>query len=140
MTGSRRRTFDRWVDQLLESLPARITALLDQAPLVVEDRPSPELIEQLGLDPEEDLLCGLHTGTPLTERSVQQFADPPEMIHLFREDIVETAGGWHPWQDEDDTWWGGASKIREQIRITVLHEIGHHFGLEDEDLEGLGYG
>jgi predicted Zn-dependent protease with MMP-like domain len=140
MTSSRRRTFDRWVDRVIAALPPRVAHLLEEAPLVVEDRPSPALLDELGLDPREDLLCGLHTGTPLTERSVQRGSDLPEMIQIFREDIVETAGGWHPWQDEEGTWWGGARRIREQIRITILHEIGHHFGLEEQDLEGLGYG
>jgi predicted Zn-dependent protease with MMP-like domain len=135
-----RRRFDRLFEEVLEAIPQRVRALLDETPVVIEDRPSPQMMEQLGLDPGEDNLCGLHTGTPLTERSVHAAHDPPEMIHIFREGVVEEAGGWSPWQDDDGNWWGGPDRIKHEIRVTLLHEIGHHFGLEDEDLEGLGYG
>jgi predicted Zn-dependent protease with MMP-like domain len=126
----RRETFDRWLEEELDRLPPRILALLDEAPLIVDDRPSPELLDELGIDEDEEVLCGLHSGTPLTERTVESGYDHPETIHLFREGIVAEAGGRR----------AGEAAIREQIRITLLHEIGHHFGLEEEDLEGLGYG
>ena len=110
-----------------------------EAPLIVEDRPSARLMTELGIDDDEEVICGLHTGTPLTERSVTDESDLPEMIHLFREGIVEHAGGWERHQDEDGQWCGGEETLRREIRITVLHEIGHHFGLEEEDLAELGY-
>jgi predicted Zn-dependent protease with MMP-like domain len=146
MTGHRdardavRERFDRLFEEVLDALPRRVHALLDEAPVIVEDRPSRELIDELGLDLNEENLCGLHTGTPITQRSVQASHDPPEMIHIFREGIVDEAGGWEAWQDDDGVWWGGPDRIRHEIRVTLLHEIGHHFGLEDEDLEELGYG
>ena len=56
-------------------------------------------------------------------------ADPPETIQLFREGIVAAAGGWP----------AGAEAVAEEIRVTVLHEVGHHFGLEEDDLEEVGY-
>ena len=124
-----RDRFDRLLERVLEMLPARLHEMLDQTPLIVEDYPSAELLEELGMDPDTEGLCGLHPGTPLTERSVLDSHDPPETIHLFREEIVEEAGGWA----------AGADAIAEEIRITVLHEIGHHFGLEEDDLEALGY-
>ena len=126
MTRTDRERFDILLEAILETLPPRLHKLLDEAPLIVEDRPSPDLMLELGID-EEEILCGLHTGTPLTERSVE-LADEPETIHLFRDGIVEHAGGWH---DEQNL-------VRE-IRITLLHEIGHHFGLEEKDLTELGY-
>jgi predicted Zn-dependent protease with MMP-like domain len=49
------------------------------------------------------------------------------------------AGGWEEGVDEDGTPYGGEARVREEIRITVLHEIGHHFGLGEDDLERLGY-
>jgi predicted Zn-dependent protease with MMP-like domain len=138
----KRERFDWLLERVLDELPARLRSLLEEAPLVVEDRPSPALCAEMGVDPEEeaDLLCGLHSGTPLTHRSVEHGHDLPEMIHLFREGIVAEAGGWTRWQDEEGTWLGGEARIEEEIRVTLLHEIGHHFGLEDEDLEGMGYG
>ena len=139
MNDAERGRFDRLLESVLAGLPPRLLALLDEAPLIVEDRPTPRMIRELNLDPTDEVLCGLHSGTPLTERSFGQGFDEPETIHLFREGIIEFSGGWMPVRDEDGTV-GGEPAIREQIRITLLHEIGHHFGLEEEDLEGLGYG
>jgi predicted Zn-dependent protease with MMP-like domain len=135
-----RRQFDLWLEEVLGALPPNVAALLEETPLIVEDRPSEQLIEELGLDTEEEILCGLHRGTPLTERSFGQGHDEPGAVYLFREGIVDEAGGWQHWEDDSGDRWGGPAAIREQIRITLLHEIGHHYGLEEGDLEGLGYG
>ena len=123
----------------MQTLPGRLRQLLQEAPLIVEDHPSPRLMAELGIDEGADSLCGLHTGTPLTEHSVAQGHDLPETIHLFREGIVEEAAGAEPWRDDDGQWWGGDEAVTEQIRITLLHEIGHHFGLDEDDLAELGY-
>ena len=129
MSPRDRERFDELLERVLDALPPALHELLDQAPLIVEDRPSRELLDELGLDEDEDLICGLHTGTPITERSVSDAPELPEMIHVFREGVLEHAGGWH----------AGDATIAEEIRITILHEIGHHFGLEEDDLEALGY-
>ena len=63
----------------------------------------------------------------------------PETIHLFREGIVIQAGGWCPMLTEARVIEGGPVAIAEEVRITLLHEIGHHFGLEEQDLRRLGY-
>jgi len=134
-----RERFDRIFEEVLAELPAPILALLDEAPVILEDRPGRALLAELGLDPETDGLCGLHSGVPLTERSVHDSGVMPETIHLFREGIVDEAGGWD--EDEDDEGpFGGEEAVRREIRITLLHEIGHHFGLDEDDLERLGYG
>ncbi len=86
---------------------------------------------------DDEILCGLHTGIALTERSVER-PDSSDVIHLFREGIVDTAGGWEEASDEEGEY-GGEARIREEIRVTILHEIGHHFGLDEGDLERLGY-
>ena len=129
MKPRNRERFDRLLERVLENLPPRLHDLLEEAPRIVEDHPAPKLLEELGMDPSLESLCGLHTGTPLTERSVGHGHDEPETIHLFRKGIIEEAGGWE----------AGEDTIQEEIRITLLHEIGHHFGLEEEDLESLGY-
>jgi len=103
--------------------------------VVVLDRPTSAMLRDLGLPPdqwEEEVatLCGLHTGTMLTERSIEHSGELPTDIHLFREGIVGAAGGWEQ----------GRERIAHEIRITLLHEIGHHFGLDEDDLERLGYG
>lgn len=138
MSPSDRKRFDALLEQVLESLPPRLHALLEEAPLIVDDRPSEALLAELGMD-DDELLCGLHSGTPLTERSVEGGAEAPETIHLFREGILDHAGGWEPFQDDDGTRLGGEDQVMREIRITLLHEIGHHFGLDEDDLAELGY-
>lgn len=136
-----RERFDGLFEEVLAELPDAIHRLLDECPIVLEDRPSRRLLEELrgsiGLDPEDELLCGLHTGIPLTERSVER-PELSDTIQIFREGIVDMAGGWEEGEDEEGPF-GGVERIREEIRITILHEIGHHFGLDEDDLERLGY-
>lgn len=136
MKPEARRRFDELVEQAIASLPPRIRQLLDEVPVVVMDRPDADMLRDSGLDPDDpeaaDELCGLHTGTALTQRSVEHSGDLPTVIHLFRRGIVAAAGGWHG-PDAD-------RRIYAEIRTTLLHEIGHHFGLDEDDLEQLGYG
>jgi predicted Zn-dependent protease with MMP-like domain len=134
MTQEERDRFDALMDDCLSALHDRIGHLLDEISIVVLDEPTPEMLKDLGIDPadEEALneLCGLHTGTALTERSVEA-TDLPTQVHLFRRGIVSLAGGWESPNADDEVY--------EEIRITVLHEMGHHFGLNEDDLEELGY-
>ena len=139
MRRADRERFDALLDEVIAALPQRIHDLLDEAPLIVDDRPSPELCAELGLDPEQENLCGLHSGSMLTERSVTHGHDLPETIHLFREGVIDEAGGWDEWVDDEGETWGGEARVKEEIRITLLHEIGHHFGLDEDDLAVLGY-
>lgn len=139
VTRRDRERFDRLFEEVLELLPRALHELIEEAPILVDDRPSRRLMKELGIDPDEETLCGLHSGTPLTERSVQQGFDLPETIHLFREGIIDEAGGWEPGVDEEGNPFGGEDAVREEIRITLLHEIGHHFGLDEDDLAQLGY-
>lgn len=121
-----------WFDEVLESvlaeLPPALHELLEEAPLVVDDRPEPGLLRELDMEQWPDELCGLHSGVPLTARSVE---DPwgMEVIHLFRAGIIAVAGGTAATEAD----------LRREIRITLLHEIGHHFGLDEDDLAELGY-
>lgn len=139
MRPLQRARFDGLLEAIIDQLPTPLHRLIEESPVVVEDRPSRALLAQLGVEPGEELLCGLHSGTPLTERSVQQGHDLPEVIHLFREGIVEQAGGWEECVDEDGQPMGGEAAIANEIRITLLHEIGHHFGLDEDELAALGY-
>mgnify|MGYP003341247131 CR=1 FL=1 len=83
---------DRLLEEVLAGLPAPLRALLDESPLVVEDRPSRTLLRSMGLESGDDL-CGLHEGLSRTERSVE-FPQLPDVITLFRSGIIELAGGW----------------------------------------------
>ncbi len=129
MKSKDRKRFDALLEKVLHALPRKLHDLLDEAPLIVEDYPDPKLLKELGMDPEEESLCGLHSGLSITERSVETTGDQLEMIHLFREGVIEESGGWE----------AGEEAVAEEIRVTLLHEIGHHFGLEEEDLEELGF-
>lgn len=126
--------FDELLERLLAGLPERVRSVFDEVPLHVMDEPDRLILKDLGVEPADmddavEELCGLHTGFMLTERPIEMDAVLPDEIHLFRRGIALMAGGW----DADD------ETVAEQIRITLLHEIGHHFGLEEEDLDELGY-
>jgi predicted Zn-dependent protease with MMP-like domain len=147
MTESERERFDALVEDVIDGVPGCLRALLDEVSLVVLDRPTPEMVRQLKKDGtlEEDFgerdedftdLCGLHTGTAITERSVQDHGFLPDQIHLFREGIVALALEESGLHREDP---GADDEIYEEIRVTLLHEIGHHLGLDEDDLEDLGY-
>lgn len=145
MNRAHREQFDALLQGVIDDLPPKIRALVDEVPIVVLDRPDKEIVRQLIADgtltPEDDPdeLCGLHSGTAITHRSIEDpggwgvgFDDlSPEQIHLFRIGIVDLAGGW----DQDDA----ETAVAEEIRITLLHEIGHHFGLDEDDLDRLGF-
>ena len=128
LSEGQRRRFDTLLEEVLEKLPPSLAALLEEAPLVVDDEPEPRLLAELGMDGDPEALCGLHSGIPLTERSVE---DPwaMEVIHLFRIGIMAEAGGEQ----------ASEADLRREIRVTLLHEIGHHFGLDEDDLAELGY-
>ena len=117
--------FEQLVERALAELPQQFAEFLEEVPLEVRPRPTRAQLKRLGLG-EDDLLLGLYEGIPLTERSVEHSGVRPAVIYLFQEDI-ELAS-----DSEQDL-------IRE-VRTTVLHEIGHHFGMDEDDLEKLGYG
>ncbi len=137
MRRRERERFDELFEGVLAALPARLHALLDECPVVLEDRPSLRLREELGMNDDDEILCGLHSGVALPARNIEH-PESAEVIHIFREGVVDSAGGWD--EDEDESGpFGGEVRICEEIRITLLHEIGHHFGLDEDDLERLGY-
>jgi predicted Zn-dependent protease with MMP-like domain len=129
-----RERFDRILERVMAGLPAALKELLDEVAVVVEDLPSPAVLRELGMTLEEaDELCGLHTGRPFTEGSGGEGElELPAEIQLYRVGIIAEAGGWN--QPDAD------ALVQEEVRVTLLHEIGHQFGLEEEDLDELGYG
>ena len=133
MTDAERQLFDNLLEEAMLELPTRIRTALDDMPLIVDDRPSDELLAEMGMTPAEgDELCGVFSGFAETERSV--FDAPlivPNQVQIFRVGIVAAAGGWDQPEADD--------LVYEQIMITILHEVGHRFGLDEDDLEGLGY-
>jgi len=131
--GQRER-FDAILGELIDQLPDHLHVLLEEVPLIVEDEPSDELLEDMGMDPYDSELCGLHWGTALTERSVEAPPSMPDRMMLFRGPIMRMAGALSRRGVRRE------AELTEQIRVTLLHEIGHHFGLDEDDLDALGYG
>ena len=92
MRRRERERFDELFEEELAALPEGIHKLIEECPLVLEDRPSQAILAELGID-EDEILCGLHTGVPLTDRSVER-PDSSDVVHIFREGIFDMAGGW----------------------------------------------
>jgi predicted Zn-dependent protease with MMP-like domain len=131
MNAERRNTFDAEFEAVLAELPARVHELIDQIPLVVEDYPSREVMRRTRTR-HRSQLCGLYTGIPLTRRSVNDWGVPSDVIHIYREGILAQANR------RDGSL--SLARLRKQIRVTILHEYGHHHGMSERDLRELGYG
>lgn len=117
--------FATLVEQALAELPEPFAEFLEEVPVEVRDRPTRKQLKLAGLE-EDELLLGLYHGVPRTGRSVEHSGRMPDVIYIFQEDIELVSA------TEAD--------LVEQVRITVLHEIGHHFGLDEDELDELGYG
>jgi len=113
------------VARLINRLPRQFREQLRNVEFVVEDWPSRELLLDEDLDPEEDTIYGLYQGIPLPERSSLDPPLLPDKITIFAQALLE---------DFPDP-----EELREEIRLTVLHEIAHYFGMDEEAIEDLGY-
>ena len=118
--------FAQLVERALAELPQQFADFLEEVPVQIEPRPSKRLLRSMGME-DDELLLGIYQGANLENRvEVEGFGSPvPNHILIFQEDIEEVS------DSETDL-------VRE-VRTTVLHEIGHHFGLDEDDLERLGY-
>lgn len=115
--------FDRLVDEAIASIPARFRAALDGVAVVIADEPTREQLRENGLRPDETLY-GLYEGVPLNEWG-GDWLPVPTRILVFRLPLEED------FPDPDD--------LADEVRITILHELAHHLGIEDEDhLRELG--
>src|SRR5262245_27138466 len=131
MSPSERKHFDRLLEEVVEGLPAEVLELMDDVPLVVEDYPSESLRKEMGIQ-DRDELCGLFRGIAITEPEDEHARQHTNQVLLFREGVLAAAID-EEGQISDD-------ELRLQMRITILHEYGHHYGLDEEELDELGYG
>ena len=131
MNSHTRRSFDELLEKVLERLPPLVHELIEKIPLVVEDYPSGSVLEQTGMRRRWQL-CGLYTGIPLTERSVWQSGTLPDVVTIYREGILASVA------DQDGNI--ETERLRNEIRVTILHELAHHHGLDEDELRELGYG
>ena len=121
----RRSEFDRLFEQALACLPAQFAKWVEEVPVILEDEPSPELLEEIGADEKGELLGSYH-GVALTRRSVEDSGRMPDQILIFRRPLVAMCRN--------------PEQLAAEIRKTLLHELGHYAGLDEDDLDRLGYG
>ena len=110
-----RAEFEALVDRALDEIPDEITALVRNVVVLVEDEPPED---------EPDLL-GLYDGIALTERWGDPMMELPDRIFIFRGPLLDMC----------DT----EEQLVDEVRITVVHEVAHHFGIDDDRLHDLGY-
>jgi predicted Zn-dependent protease with MMP-like domain len=107
--------FDELVSEALDLIPPKLAAAIDNVVVLVESR-----------DPQEPDLLGLYHGIALTERDSSYAGSLPDTITIYRDALLEICG------NEDE--------VVEEVAVTVIHEIAHHFGIDDDRLHELGWG
>jgi predicted Zn-dependent protease with MMP-like domain len=117
-----RNQFLSLVDEAMATIPADFRAAMQNIAIVVEDEPTPDQLASVDLDPPDTLL-GLYEGTPLTERGWAHGNVLPDKITLFQHVIEDSS------DDEDD--------VVVAIGETLIHEVGHYFGLSEEEIEEI---
>lgn len=120
-----KREFERLVEEAISEVPEPFAEFLEEVPIEIHTRPSVKLLRELGLE-DDELLMGLYRGRPRVERSVEDSGRLPDVIYIFQEDHELVCDN--------------KAQLVEEVRKTVLHEIGHHFGMSEDDLDELGYG
>lgn len=113
------KEFEKLVGEALDSLPEGYAKRLDNVGVTFQNWPSPFQLAKSGLNPRHSLLFGLYEGVPLTKRG-HYTGVLPDKITIFKYPILMVS------RSADD--------VRERVRRTVIHEIGHHFGLSDKEL------
>jgi len=117
-----RRQFEQLVEEALAELPARYRDLLSNIVIIVEDYPRRRRSRRSKAPSEQSLLLGEFYGIPRTEKSVFE-PGPPDQVFLYQKNIEAICAT--------------EEEIREQVRLTVLHELGHYFGLKEDELDHL---
>jgi len=118
----KRKAFERLVQDALATIPPNFREAMSNLAIVVEDEPAPDLLEEMEIEPPDTLL-GLYQGIPLTERSATYGNALPDRVLIFQGPHEREA------EDEDD--------LVVAIGETLIHEIGHYFGLSEEEIEEI---
>lgn len=116
--------FAELVKEALADIPPPFDEFLQEIAIDVEATPDAETLRDMEIDDPTEIL-GLYHGLPLTERGLEEMPQLPDRIVLY--------------QDNLELACESKEEIVHEIRVTVLHELGHHFGLDEDDLEALGY-
>jgi predicted Zn-dependent protease with MMP-like domain len=126
-----REKFDALFEEVLAAMPPAIHKLVESVPLHVEDYPSEEIMDEMGVE-YRDELCGLYTGIPLDRKHETHQFPRPDVVLIYREGVLAAAA--------DRSGRVTRKSLRRQIRITILHELAHHHGMTEEEIRRLGYG
>ena len=118
-----RERFERLVVEALTLIPSRFRREIRNLAVVVEDEPTPALLAEMEIVPP-DTLYGLYHGVPLTERPWGEGNTLPDQISIYQRPLEKDFG-----DDEDE--------LRAQIGETLIHEVGHYFGLSEEEIEEI---
>jgi predicted Zn-dependent protease with MMP-like domain len=121
--STRHRPFEDLVAEAVEAIPMPFAAALDEVAVVIEDEPTPDQVERNDLEPDQTLY-GLYEGVPRTAWGAD-WAPVPNRITLFRLPLEAD------FADPDD--------LADEVWSTVLHELAHHLGIDDDRLDELGY-
>jgi predicted Zn-dependent protease with MMP-like domain len=114
------REFERVVAEALDGLPQEVAAHLENVAVVVEDEPEADDLREVGLDPETETLFGLYQGVALIDRGADYGLVLPDRIVIYRIPLLEACHY--------------RAELIHEIRDTVVHEVGHYFGLPEEEL------
>lgn len=113
----------RLAEEAHASLPAALRAHAQDVIIKVEDFPSDEICEEMELETPFDIL-GLYQGVDLPRRSIMDVGRLPDLVFLYRRPIL-------------DYWCDSGERLPDIVRHVLIHEIGHHFGLSDDDMERI---
>ena len=114
--------FRQLVEEALEEIPPRFRAEMKNVAVIVEDEPPRHILEEMEIEPP-DSLFGLYQGTPLPERNSSYGNSLPDLISIYQRPIEEVC--------EDD------EEIRNCVAETVIHEFGHYFGMDEDQIEEI---
>ena len=117
-----RSRFQRLVEEALREIPPRFRSAMQNVAVIVEDEPPPHILEEMEIEPP-DSLFGLYQGTPLSERGWGYGNALPDRISIYQGPIEEAC--------EDD------EEIRDCVAETVIHEFGHYFGMDEDQIEEI---
>ncbi len=117
--------FDQAVESALASIPDQFRSYIENVVVEVHERPSAKLLRDEEIDGEPDEILGLYLGTPVGHDLLEAAPQLPDRVLIFRANLCDLCES--------------REELIEEIRITVLHEIGHHFGMDEDRLEELGY-
>ena len=119
-----RRAFEKLVEKALERLPGEFRQAFDNLAIVIEDWPDPAIVEEITGDPSE-VIYGLFSGTPLPERRFEDSGDLPPVIALYQGPLEE---------DFPDR-----GELAREVEITLVHELAHFMGFDEDAVRGYGY-